>query len=666
MPVGGPAGSLPVSPGAGFPTSPEMAALDRLTRGESPLVFALALPVASALAQAPAEFAHYRAWLDLGRDETALRFVVASVLLGKTLVAVGGLSLVLCLLARGGSETRVRVASALGTLLLLGFVALDLEVKRRTGNPLAVYLPFAFEAETLVWAGVGFDPGPAILRASGGLGLVLGTGALAALGLERWARGGSAVRVRRLRLVVLALLAGVPLIGLAAARTAPRAVVGELRDDVPGIGSMLLFRSEAGEGESSALRAARAAIDARYATEVSRWREVPEPVVLPPEAVTSGHDVLLVVVESLRADALESRTMPFLHTWAKRGLRLDRHSSTSNASHYGLFALLYGRSPLRYFETLEGGEPPTLIEALRRAGYERHLVTCAELDWRGMARFMGPPHFELERLQGEGLADCDRAVVARASHLLAEGDRPPRLVLAFLMSTHFGFHHPAAMAPFQPALSPPNASTLDPRRDREALHNRYRNSAFYVDTLLRELLSPVDPARTVVVVTGDHGEALYEDGTLAHASRLSDVQTRVPFVLTGPGVGAGRVRTTPTDHADVPRTLLARLGWPGEAVDALPGRDLERGPDRAFAALVHAKARASEVDRVVLASAADRFALRLDGARGRARFSGRLGRDGRLDRRAVTNEEASRLVDWFDGYLAELGSGTTSPSTPIE
>jgi hypothetical protein len=283
-----------------------------------------------------------------------------------------------------------------------------------------------------------------------------------------------------------------------------------------------------------------------------------------------------------------------------------------------------------------------------------------------MTHFMGPPHFELERLRGEGLADCDQSVVERAVRLLAEDDRPPRLVLAFLMSTHFGFHHPEAVAPFQPALPPPNASELEPGRDRAALHNRYRNSAFYVDTLLRRLLLQVDPLRTVVVVTGDHGEALYDDGTLAHASRLSTVQTRVPFVLTGPGVGAGRVRTTPTDHADVPRTLLARLGWPREAVAALPGRDLEQGPDRAFSALVHAKARASEVDRVALDSESVRLALRLDGERGRARFAGLLDRNGRPDRRAVTDDEASHLVDWFDGYLTELGSGMTSPSTPTE
>ena len=372
--------------------------MDRLTRGESGRFFALVLPVASALAQAPTEFAHYREWLALGRDETALRAAVASVLLGKTLAAMGVLTLGLGLLGRRRAGARLRLAPLLGAGLILGFVALDLEVKRLTGNPLAVYLPFAFEAETLVWAGTGFDPGPALLRAGVRLGLALGVGAGVVFGLESWAAGGPPGRVRRLRRTGLAVLVAVPLIGLGIARGLPRSVVGELRDDVPGFGVMALFLSGEADGESKRVRAARAAIDARYAAAVSRWPTVPDPVALPPEVKVSGDDVLLVVVESLRADALGAETMPFLHAWAERGLRLDRHSATSNASHYGLFAFLYGRNPLRYFETVAGDEPPTLPDALRRAGYERHLLTCAELDWRGMARFMGPPHFELERL----------------------------------------------------------------------------------------------------------------------------------------------------------------------------------------------------------------------------------------------------------------------------
>ncbi|MEM9174669.1 MAG: sulfatase-like hydrolase/transferase [Myxococcota bacterium] len=643
----------------------EPRAQERASEGPGPLVFALALPLFAALAQAPSEFAYYRRWLELGSDEAGLRALVALLLFAKTGIVLAGLALGLLFGARRVSAAGMRLAALVGTFVVLGLVAADLEVKRLTGNALAVYLPFLFEAETLVWAGTGFDPGPAVLRTLGRAAALVGLAAVPAFALERWTRADSPRRARRVVATAFAVFAFAPAAGLVAAAFAPAVVLSELRDQVPGFGSIALFAP----AEERATRAASAAVAARYAEALPALRAAPRALPVPPIGPDAGPDVLLVVVESLRADALDPGTMPFLSAWSRRGLRLDRHAATSNASHYGLFALLYGRSPLRYFETVASDESPTLVEALRRAGYARHLVTCAELDWRRMKRFMGPPHFALERLAGPDLAACDREVITRARALLAEPGDAPRLVLAFLMSTHFGFHHPEPpdfLAPFAPALPPPNASTLDPERDRAALHNRYRNSAHYVDALLAELLEPIETERTLVVVTGDHGESLYDDGTLAHASRLSAVQVRVPFVLAGPGVPPDLVRDTPTDHADVARTVLARLGASDDALARLPGRDLVDGAPRAFLPWIHAKARPDGVDRVALVGDDVRVALRLDPERGRARVVGPLDEAGRLVRRALSAPSSARVADWLGAYLSETVSVETSPPTPIE
>ena len=135
-----------------------------------------------------------------------------------------------------------------------------------------------------------------------------------------------------------------------------------------------------------------------------------------------------------------------------------------------------------------------------------------------------------------GLPACEGEVVSRATTLLSRGARPPRFVLAFLMSTHFGYHYREEEAHFHPSMGPPNALELDPERDRVGLVNRYRNSAHAIDEKIGSLLEQLDPSRTLVIVTGDHGEALFDDGTIAHSSRISDAQTRVPLVLTGPGI----------------------------------------------------------------------------------------------------------------------------------
>ncbi|MGB0618290.1 MAG: sulfatase-like hydrolase/transferase [Myxococcota bacterium] len=635
--------------------------MDRPTGGSSPLVFAVALPLGAASIHAFGEFAYFRRWLELGSDETALRAAVAVLLLARSCLAVGVLAVGLVAISRVASDRTVRLASVIGTLGLFGSLLADLEIRRRTGNPISIYLPFLFEAETFVWAGTAFDPASAILRFLGQLLGGLVGASVFAWGFERWVEGAPTRRGRLAVALLAGFLVAVPALAMGAAGSAPAPLVAELRDQLPSLRRLTFLSTPDAEAGAS-----RSAIAARYRAALPLLSAAPEWASVP--AIDGGReaDVLLVVVESLRADALDAETMPFLFGWSDRGLSLRRHSSTSNASHYGLFSLLYGRSPLRYFETLESGEPPTLVEALGRSGFSRHVLTCAALDWHGMDRFMGPPHFELERLRGPDLATCDQRVIERTAALLAPGNRPPRLVLAFLMSTHFGFHYPEDAAPFQPALGSPNASTLDPDRDYEGLHNRYRNSAHYVDALLRSLVERVDPARTLLVVTGDHGEALYDDGTLAHASRLSDAQTRVPFVLTGPDVAAGRVRDTPTDHADVARTLLARLGASTSSLEGLGGVDLVDGPDREFVPVVHAKARRGGEDRLALVTRDARYSLLLDGERGFARFGGALGAAGRLERRTVSDAERARVVRFFDDYLSTFSSRAIRPRTSIE
>ena len=40
----------------------------------------------------------------------------------------------------------------------------------------------------------------------------------------------------------------------------------------------------------------------------------------------------------------------------------------------------------------------------------------------------------------------------------------------------------------------------------------------------------------MIVVTADHGESLFDDGFLGHGHMLNEQQTRIPFILSDPGV----------------------------------------------------------------------------------------------------------------------------------
>ena len=618
----------------------------------APFVFATALPLVAALVLLPGEFSHYKRWLELGTDETALRLAVLSAIFSKTLVALLACIAFFALCARSVQPRTLRILSLATSLLVLGYLGADLVLQRNVGNNISDYLPYLLDPATFRWAGEGFDARSGLLEVARKLVFAFVPASVVAWTLEHWVARSPARRGRKaiaglVGLALLPLLAG-PF--LARAGAAP-GYLYHLKERLPWTWNANF------ETVGPNMARSQAKVQGLYTRALPDLARRPGLAgSLLKERPTVTPDILIVAVESLRHDALDRDTMP--NVWAMsesdQGVRFDTHYATSNASHYGMFAMLYGRSPLLYFETLDSGEPPTLPTQLREWGYTTHYLSCTDIHWREMDRFIGPPHFSVERMHGGSLEDCDREVVSRAATLLAPGERAPRLVLVFLMSTHFGYHYPDGADPFQPASPPPNALDLDAARDREALMNRYRNSAHYVDSLIGSLFDRIEFEEKLVVVTGDHGESLFDDGTIAHSSLLSEIQTRVPLAMSGPGFSSDTARSGPTDHSDLLPTLLARLGVEPRRLADYSGRDLLDGGGRDFVSLVHAKARRSGGDRVALVSSEDRYAIQLDATRGEVRFLGKLRTNGRPSRERVSEIDGARAVRWFDRYLESV------------
>jgi len=80
----------------------------------------------------------------------------------------------------------------------------------------------------------------------------------------------------------------------------------------------------------------------------------------------------------------------------------------------------------------------------------------------------------------------------------------------------------------------------------------------------------------VVVFSADHGENLGEEGLFyEHGPSLADASQRIPLIVAGPGVSAGRVDPWAATLEDVAPTSLALLGVSTEGEDrpALPDFD---------------------------------------------------------------------------------------------
>jgi hypothetical protein len=283
----------------------------------------------------------------------------------------------------------------------------------------------------------------------------------------------------------------------------------------------------------------------------------PEPRVRKPK------NVVIIMLESFRRDALTPQSTPELSRWSEQSLRLEQHFAGCNGTHLSLYSILFGRSALFYRRDLSVWTPPQLIATLKASGYQTSYFSSAtSVGWLWMERMLAPQYFDRIELGQEhrSVDQWHRWNIKDAEYLaeipeLLRTAQAPQLVVLFAMSSHYPYPFPPEYDLHQPSLGGAlNTSELT-HASQEILKNRYANAAAYLDSLLGKLLGELDLNNTLVVITGDHGEGLWDDGNASHGTRLSQAQVAVPCLILGAGTPA-RAVTAPTYHADLLPTLL--------------------------------------------------------------------------------------------------------------
>ena len=276
-------------------------------------------------------------------------------------------------------------------------------------------------------------------------------------------------------------------------------------------------------------------------------------------------NVLLVVIDGMRADALNPAAAPRLSDFASTTVRFDSHYSGGNTSLTGMFSLFYGIPPT-YFEALYAlARPPVVMDLFRRHEYQMGLFSSSPLNRHvvGLDRtaFAQVPNLRLETTsaggESTGSSGRDRALTGEWYEWLQRRD-PARPFFGFL-------YYNAAIAVDPPDGYPPVVAeapggTVELRRR----HGRYLTAVHYVDSLVGGVLD--DLARralidkTVIIVTSDHGIEFDETGLgfKGHGTAFTDYQLRTPLLLRWPGHGATRVARR-TSHNDLAPTLLTEL-----------------------------------------------------------------------------------------------------------
>ncbi|HMG05270.1 MAG TPA: sulfatase-like hydrolase/transferase [Chthoniobacterales bacterium] len=301
----------------------------------------------------------------------------------------------------------------------------------------------------------------------------------------------------------------------------------------------------------------------------------------PMPMIPRRHNILWINIESLRFDAVDEQVMPRLT--AKRDrfqIRLDRqHWSGGNATPWGVFSMLTGLSGyhLKDFQWARMNDP--FLSLLSKNGYRLRVANKDHIDAAGLA-WLFPAGTVFQSIGVSENEEEDRRTIDRYFKDRSERNAAtPAFDFVALNATHLPYAFPAEHAIFQPAPKLTSSHhILRSDGDLEIIRNRYRNGCHFVDQLIGRVLDDLeaqgDLTKTIVVITGDHGEEFQERGQLTHAGVLNDYQARTVLWIHLPDTETKPVVIeVPTVHLDIVPTLLEALGY-DEDVLRTQGRSL--------------------------------------------------------------------------------------------
>jgi len=300
------------------------------------------------------------------------------------------------------------------------------------------------------------------------------------------------------------------------------------------------------------------------------------------------YNLVWLVAESLRADALDPELMPATSAFAARATRFEQHYSGGNNTRMGMFAMFYGLYGGYWFAFQDHERSPVLMDVLLDDGYQLDVRTSAKFSYPEFDEtiFARVPREQLHEGDGKPGWKNDRRNVGELVEFLQQRDKDrPFFAFMFFESPHARYEFPPESVIRTPYLDSLNYATMDLGRDIGLIKNRYLNAVHHLDSQLARVFAALAADglldNTIVVVTGDHGEEFMEKGRWGHASAFSEEQTRVPLLLYIPGRAPGEV-TRMTSHLDLPATLLPLFGVTNPPSDYSLGYDMLNGPERRF------------------------------------------------------------------------------------
>jgi len=257
-----------------------------------------------------------------------------------------------------------------------------------------------------------------------------------------------------------------------------------------------------------------------------------------------GKHIVLIVLESARADLLEKKingryVAPVLRKMAMSGTAVKQAYSHTGYTTTSLKAI--------FNRNLIGKNDTNLLGFLQKSGYQRSILSGQDESFGNVAAKTGMKEEGVYYFDARTAIE-DRTYVSKSSGSLRLSEErvveqfklradeldfsQPQFIYLNFQAAHFPYSHPKMTKRIMQDFIPRSDINID---NKKWVEETYWNAIANADWAVGEVMSKLEKRHAlkdaVVVILGDHGESLFDDGFLGHGHAVNDSQTKIPLII---------------------------------------------------------------------------------------------------------------------------------------
>ena len=264
----------------------------------------------------------------------------------------------------------------------------------------------------------------------------------------------------------------------------------------------------------------------------------------------TGKHIVLVVLESARAELLKQKVhdqqvAPVMKSIAESGVAINYAYSHAGYTVPSINAI-FNRS------LVEDNPKITLIKFLQTAGYQLSIISGQDESFGKISTDTGMKQPGISYFDARTSID-DRVFSSKESGSLRLSESriveqfnvrinevdltKPQFFYINIQAGHFPYAYPSMPKRLVAELiARSDISAKNKDRLSATYWNAMANADWAVGKILETLITHDLLNNVTLVILGDHGESLFDDGFLGHGHAIDDIQTKIPLIINDPSI----------------------------------------------------------------------------------------------------------------------------------